>query len=122
MKLFKSHSRLNIHSNFFTQRVIGSWNSLPDKANSVGVFKAKLDKYWLLKGYGYEQRLTAYYKYLLFCLYIHTLIIKIIIIIISQIHNNLMYVSMHGLQLPLSHACWGTSNCYEFSLVAEYSV
>ena len=61
MKLFKSHSRLNIHFNFFTQRVIGSWNSLPDEANNVGFFKAKLDKYWLLKGYGYEQRLTAYY-------------------------------------------------------------
>ena len=30
MKLFKSHSRLNIRSNFFAQRVIGSWNSLPD--------------------------------------------------------------------------------------------
>ena len=47
MKLFKSHSRLNIRSNFFTQCVIGSWNSLPDEivtANSVGVFKAKLDK------------------------------------------------------------------------------
>ena len=57
MKLFKSHSRLNICSNFFTQHVIGSWNSLPDEsvtANSVGV-------YWLLKGYGYEQRLTANY-------------------------------------------------------------
>ena len=60
MKLFKSHSKLN----FFTQRVIGSWNSLPGEivtANSVGVFKAKLDKYWLLKGYGYKQRFTAYY-------------------------------------------------------------
>ena len=39
MKLFKSHSRLNIRSNFFTQRVIGSWNSLQDEivtANIIG--------------------------------------------------------------------------------------
>ena len=38
--------------------------SLPDKviaANSIGCFKSKLDKYWGQIGYGYEQRLTAYY-------------------------------------------------------------
>ena len=52
MKLFKSYSRLNIRSNFSTQRVIGSWNSLPDEivtANSVGVFKANINwtsSYW----------------------------------------------------------------------------
>ena len=30
MKLSKLHARLRIRSSFFTQRVIGSWNSLPD--------------------------------------------------------------------------------------------
>ena len=81
MKLFKSHSRLNICSNFFILRVIGSWNSLPDEivtANSVGVFKAKLDKYWLSKVYGYEQRFALQpiiFNYLFFCLYIHILVI-----------------------------------------------
>ena len=62
MKLFKSHTRLNIRSNFFTW-VIGR-NSLPDEfviANSIGSFKAKLDEYWRPKGYGYEQRFTPYY-------------------------------------------------------------
>ena len=64
MKLFKPHTRLNIRSKFFTQRVITSWNSLPDEviaANSIGCFKSKLDKYWGQIGHGYEQRLTAYY-------------------------------------------------------------
>ena len=62
MKLFKSHSRLLVHSNFFTQRVINSWNNLSDEiisSNTVGQFKAKLDKDWELSGYGYEHRLSA---------------------------------------------------------------
>ena len=57
MKLFKSHARLRIKNSL-------SWNSLPDKvvaANTIGSFKSKLDEYWKLKGYGYEQRLIAYY-------------------------------------------------------------
>jgi len=45
MKLFKSHySRLIVHSNFFTQRVINSWNNLTDEiisSNTVGQFKSK---------------------------------------------------------------------------------
>ena len=64
MKLFKPHTRLNTWSKLFTQRVITSWNSLPDEvitANSIGCFKSKLDKYWGQTGHEYEQRLTAYY-------------------------------------------------------------
>ena len=52
MKLSKSHARLRIHSSFFTQRVIGSWNSLLDnvvEANTIGSFKSKLDEYWSLE-------------------------------------------------------------------------
>ena len=61
MKLFKSHSRLLGHSNFFTQRVINRWNSLSDEiisSNTVGQIKAKLDKDWE-SGYGFEHRLSA---------------------------------------------------------------
>ena len=57
MKLFKPYARLNdVRSNFFMQQVINSWNSLPEEivlSNIVGLFKAKLDKYWET-GYRYE--------------------------------------------------------------------
>jgi len=49
MKLFKCHSRILVRSNFFTQRVINSWNSLSAdiiSSNTVKQFKAKLDKDW----------------------------------------------------------------------------
>ena len=55
------YARLKVCSNFFTQQVINSWNSLPEEivsSNTIGLFKAKLDKYWET-GYGYEQRLFA---------------------------------------------------------------
>ncbi|XP_065895667.1 uncharacterized protein [Dysidea avara] len=58
MKLFKSHTR----SNFFTQRIINSWNSWPQEvvsAHTIASFKSELDDYWSSSGYGYEQRLTA---------------------------------------------------------------
>ena len=64
MKLFKPRNRLNIRSNFFTQRVIGNWNSLPNEVvavNTIASFKSKLDQYWKHIGHGYEQRLTAYH-------------------------------------------------------------
>ena len=59
---FSSHMPdLRICSNFFfTQRVIGSWNSLPDnvvEANTIESFKFKLDEYWRSQGHGYEQGL-----------------------------------------------------------------
>ena len=61
MKLFKSHSRLPVRSNFFTKRVINSCNSLSDLiifSSTVGQFKVKLDKE-RESGYGFEQRLSA---------------------------------------------------------------
>ena len=64
MKLFKSHTKLNICSNFFTQRVISKWNALLNEiitANSIALFKSKLDSYWGQIRYGYDQRLIAYY-------------------------------------------------------------
>ena len=39
LKLFKSHTRLNIHSNFLTQWVIGSWNSLLDEVVTANTIK-----------------------------------------------------------------------------------
>ena len=62
MKLFKRPSRLKMRLNFFTQRVVSTWNSLPEEvvsAVTVAYFKQKLDLYWGKLGYGYEQRPRA---------------------------------------------------------------
>jgi hypothetical protein len=48
-KLAKHHSRLNIRSNFFSERVVSLWNSLPDsvvQAPIVNAFKNRLDAHW----------------------------------------------------------------------------
>ena len=60
MKLFKPYARLNVHFNFFTLQVINSWNNygLPQEivsSNTIGLFKAKLDKYWET-GYRYGRK------------------------------------------------------------------
>ena len=47
-KLFKGRCRLEIRRNFFSQRVVDNWNSLPQEvidAESVNGFKRMLDKY-----------------------------------------------------------------------------
>ena len=47
-KLIKSRSRLDIRKNFFIQRVVNVWNSLPSEvveAESVNSFKNRYDKY-----------------------------------------------------------------------------
>ena len=46
-KFIKDRSRLNIRSHFYSQRVVNSWNSLPNTvvgADSVNSFKNRLDK------------------------------------------------------------------------------
>ena len=46
-KLVKSRSRLDIRKNFFSQRVINAWNSLPSEvveAESINAFKNRYDK------------------------------------------------------------------------------
>jgi hypothetical protein len=52
-KLFRQRCRLDCRKNFFTNRVVGLWNSLPDsilQCSSVDAFKKKVD-YWLdMKG------------------------------------------------------------------------
>jgi hypothetical protein len=48
-KLVKFRSKLNVRNKFFSQRIINSWNSLPEdvvQADSVNCFKNRLDKFW----------------------------------------------------------------------------
>ena len=48
-KLKKQHSRLNVRKNFFTNRVVDQWNSLPTEtviSPSLNAFKNNLDKNW----------------------------------------------------------------------------
>ena len=50
-KLGKVRPRLEVRAHSFALRVVNSWNRLPDdvvEASSVGGFKAKLDKSWVL--------------------------------------------------------------------------
>jgi len=46
LKLFKKRSRLSVRNNFYSQRVIDDWNTLPNtivEAPSLNSFKARLD-------------------------------------------------------------------------------
>ena len=48
-KLAKNQVRLNLRGSFFAERVVSTWNSLPDSvvtAPSTNAFKNRLDKYW----------------------------------------------------------------------------
>ena len=61
-KLFKSglNKALKCRQDFFTQRIVNSWNSLPKyvvNAKSVNSFKSELDNYW--KRYGVKTALKA---------------------------------------------------------------
>jgi len=50
-RLVKSRSRLDIRKNFFSQRVVNGWNSLPSEvveAESVNAFKNRYDRYKLI--------------------------------------------------------------------------
>ena len=49
LKLAKARPRLNLRGNYFSNRVVNLWNSLPGEvvtAPSVDAFKARLDKHW----------------------------------------------------------------------------
>ena len=51
--------RCLFRSNLFTQRVISTWNSLPDEvvlSPTTSTFKASLDSHWFDVGHGYVQR------------------------------------------------------------------
>ena len=48
-KLAKRHTRLEVRSSFFSERVISTWNGLPDSvvtAPSLNSFKSRLDAHW----------------------------------------------------------------------------
>ena len=48
-KLYKQRSRLMLRQNFFSQRVVNHWNSLPNavvEAETTNSFKNRLDKHW----------------------------------------------------------------------------
>ena len=58
-KLFKSRSKLLVGSNFFINCIINQWNSLPPSvinAQSISVFKNRLDRYWTQLRYGHNER------------------------------------------------------------------
>ena len=47
-KLFKQRSNLDLRKNFFSQRVVNTWNSLPQAvvdADSINCFKNRLDEF-----------------------------------------------------------------------------
>ena len=47
--LVKKRHRLSLRGNYFTERVVNDWNSLPENvvsATSLNSFKARLDKFW----------------------------------------------------------------------------
>jgi hypothetical protein len=55
LKLTKSSSKRNVRHHFFASRIINDWNGLPESivsANSVNIFKYKLDSHW--KDYHYQ--------------------------------------------------------------------
>ena len=50
LKIEKGHHRLQVRGNFFSVRIINTWNELPEEvvtAPSVNAFKSRLDKLWI---------------------------------------------------------------------------
>ena len=58
-KLYKKGPNCTVRQAFFSQRIVNEWNNLPEcvvNADSVNMFKNKLDKEWNRTGYGYLSR------------------------------------------------------------------
>ena len=56
--LVKKQSRLDVRKFSFSQRIINVWNKLSTEcvhANSVNMFKKKIDKYLVKAGYTYNK-------------------------------------------------------------------
>ena len=64
LKMRGSRFRTELRRNFFTQRVVNLWNSLPSEAveaTSLNVFKARTDKFLNSKGIqGYGERANKF--------------------------------------------------------------
>lgn len=63
-KLYQQRANKNIRKNFFTYRVIQTWNNLPEEvinAKTVKSFERRLDKHWEKQElmYNYESNLTT---------------------------------------------------------------
>ena len=61
-KLYKNVVKIN----FFTQRCVNMWNSLPEvvvSATNIQLFKQQLDEHWSVIGYGYVQRPGAWFLF-----------------------------------------------------------
>ena len=57
LKLSKTRSRTDIRKNFFSQRSVNLWNSLPESikaANTVISFKSSLDRHWKRIKFGHQ--------------------------------------------------------------------
>ena len=61
LKFFKKRCRLNLRSNYFSQRVIDQWNGLPINlvtAPSLNAFKSRLNNFW--KDHPFKFRAACY--------------------------------------------------------------
>ena len=57
MKLGKRYARLDVRKYFFANRVVDTWNGLPEEvvsACSVNAFKNRLDEHWKDLAFDYE--------------------------------------------------------------------
>ncbi len=49
-KLFQHRANHNLRKNFFTVRIVNTWNSLPQhvvEADNIKIFERRLDKFWM---------------------------------------------------------------------------
>ena len=61
-KLYKKSFRTDVRGNFFSQRIVNSWNALPNnikESQSVNSFKGSLDRYWKSIKFGHQLDLQA---------------------------------------------------------------
>ena len=64
LKLYKKKFSTKMYKHFFSNRIINSWNQLPQyliNAETINSFKNRLNNYFYIIGYGYTQRPLAYY-------------------------------------------------------------
>ena len=53
-KIHKKRFRLDVRGSFFSQRIVGDWNSLPENvimSDTLNCFKSRLDRLWRHKQY-----------------------------------------------------------------------